>query len=58
MKEIHLTFLTGTIDTAKTVLDSVIVNVSPSDKYFNDLMELKDLYRSITPLVVKQIRKH
>ena len=43
MKEIHLTFLTGTIDTAKTVLDSVIVNVSPSDKYFNDLMELQDI---------------
>ena len=43
MKEIHLTFLTGTIDTAKTVLDSVIVNVLPSDKYFNDLMELQDI---------------
>ena len=43
MKEIHLTFLTGTIDTAKTVLDSVIVNVLPSDKYFNDLMELRDI---------------
>jgi tetratricopeptide (TPR) repeat protein len=43
MKEIHLTFLTGTIDTAKTVLDSVIVNSSPNDKYFNDLMELQDI---------------
>jgi len=43
MKEIHLTFLTGTIDRAKAVLDSVIVNVLPSDKYFNDLMELQDI---------------
>ena len=43
MKEIHLTFLTGTIDTAKTVLDSVIVNSLPNDKYFNDLMELQDI---------------
>jgi len=33
----------STIDTAKTVLDSVIVNVLPSDKYFNDLMELRDI---------------
>ena len=43
MKEIQLTFLTGTIDTAKTVLDSVIVNSLPNDKYFNDLMELQDI---------------
>jgi len=43
MKEIHLTFLTGAIDTAKTVLDSVIVNSLPNDKYFNDLMELQDI---------------
>ena len=43
MKEIHLTFLTGTIDTAKTVLDSMIVNSLPNDKYFNDLMELQDI---------------
>ena len=43
MKEIQLTFLTGTIDTAKTVLDSMIVNSLPNDKYFNDLMELQDI---------------
>ena len=43
MKEIHLIFLTGTIDTVKTVLDSVIVNALPNDKYFNDLMELQDI---------------
>ncbi len=43
MKEIHLTFLTGAIDTTKTVLDSVIVNSLPNDKYFNDLMELQDI---------------
>ena len=43
MKEIHLIFLTGTIDTAKTVLDSVIVNALPNDIYFNDLMELQDI---------------
>ena len=43
MKEIQLTFLTGTINTAKTVLDSVIVNSLPNDKYFNDLMELQDI---------------
>ena len=43
MKEIHLTFLIGAIDTTKTILDSVIVNSFPNDKYFNDLMELQDI---------------
>lgn len=43
MKNIHLTFLSGKIDTTKILLDSVIINTSPSDKYFNDLMELQDI---------------
>ena len=43
MKNIHLTFLSGSIDTTKILIDSVIVKTSPGDKYFNDLMELQDI---------------
>ena len=43
MKKIHLTFLSGNIDTTIMLIDSLIVNTSPSDKYFNDLMELQSL---------------
>ena len=43
MKKIHLTFLSGDIDTTKILIDSLIANTSPSDKYFNDLMELQGI---------------
>ena len=43
MKNIHLTFLSGDIDTTKVLIDSVITKTSPSDKYFNDLMELQGM---------------
>ena len=43
MKNIHLTFLSGDIDTTKVLIDSVITKTSPSDKYFNDLMELQGI---------------
>ena len=43
MKNIHLTFLSGSIDTTIILIDSVIVKTSPGDKYFNDLMELQDI---------------
>jgi tetratricopeptide (TPR) repeat protein len=43
MKNIHLTFLSGEIDTTKILIDSLITNTSPSDKYFNDLMELQGI---------------
>ena len=43
MKKIHLTFLSGNIDTTIMLIDSLIANTSPSDKYFNDLMELQSI---------------
>mgnify|MGYP002859473220 FL=1 len=43
MKKIHLTFLSGEIDTTKILIDSLIANTSPKDKYFNDLMELQGI---------------
>ena len=43
MKNIHLTFLSGSIDTTKILIDSVIVKTSPGDKFFNDLMDLQDI---------------
>ena len=43
MKKIHLTFLSGDIDTTILLIDSLIANTSPSDKYFNDLMELQGI---------------
>jgi len=43
MKKIHLTFLSGKVDTTKILIDSLIANTSPSDKYFNDLMELEGI---------------
>lgn len=43
MKKIHLTFLSGEIDTTKILIDSLIINTSLSDKYFNDLMELQGI---------------
>ena len=43
MKKIQLTFLSGNIDTTIMLIDSLIANTSPSDKYFNDLMELQSI---------------
>ena len=43
MKKIHLTFLSGNIDTTIMLIDSLVANTSPSDKYFNDLMELQSI---------------
>lgn len=43
LRKIQAHFLAGSIDSSKTLIDSILTALKPTDLHFNDLMELSDI---------------